>query len=557
MTPLPSSPGTRYFSATARLWLRINGTDYPLIAVTTNTSQNTIPTCEVVLPVGTNVSTQVRAKLPALRPQNDTGTETNRKIGDPKDLTGLTSQLQSAQVYIRLRGDAVPQGKWPETDVVLFDGALCGQGQTEIASQVHATLKLVHWLEQLDSASALSGTTHPGGATSATFRAVFGSPSGLTRPAFISDNYADAAILDPLNIQQDLWMKGLQPLFLRMTEENAVWLSAANSLCGEQLKNGNKEAAAALAKMNGTSKYAVPLKLAKIDGSGLLASNILAWLQGRINETIVTATLWEKLIGDLAPGLMFSVIPRVNDALVVPQQFACRDIWQTVYYGDTIELQTFRGARRPLRGVLAFSQGTDRSGFTSEEEATPGACFLPEAAGTGLVLHTVAPTWMSGLPLSAAKPSKTLFNRNGRGSGTSLPQAASAVAAQERADARELEADFYRRYAEWVYYSEAVRNSHCRVTGPLRFDICPGSTVSLKPLDAATARYTLQPHVAYVVGMTHHINAASHTASTTFELSHLRTEVENAESRFASDTHAIYDKLFVGAPLIDELAQLG
>lgn len=544
MTTLPNTSGTRYLYTKPKLWLLVDGKEYPVTTVTSTWAQNSVPTCEVAIPIGINVKTLVELIPPS-------GSSNLPSIGENTDAT----RLQRAKVIQRLTGDAVPSGQWPDEDIVHFDGFIAGRGHTEADAQVFLTIQLVHWLSQLDGSSALSGTTHPGGVTDGTFRAVFGSPEGLTRPAFISDNYPDAAIQDPLNITADIWGKGLQPLFVQMTAENSVFLSAANDLCGEQLKNGNAEAAEALGRMTGSSQYAVPLKLADVNEAGTVAAKILGWLQGRINETIVSSTLWEKIIGDLAPGLMFAVVPRVQDALVVPQQFACRDVWKTLYYDDTFPpMQMHRGARRPLRGVLAFAQSSYNTGLIAEDAVAPGGCFLPEAAGKGLLTHVVVPSWMSGLSLSISAPSQTAFRKQGAGSATSLPVTVDSAEADKRADARAQEADFYRRYAEWVYYTEALRNTHCRIESPLRFDICPGSTITLAPRPGSKqVRQTLEPNVGYVVSLTHQIDANSLTASTTFELSHLRTVAENEAGRFSSNTHAIYGKLFVGAPLIDEL----
>lgn len=540
MQLLPNTNGTRYFHTAPDLWLRIDDTDYPISGATCSFTQNSIPTCTVSIPVGTDADTGKRLALPSPR-SNVAG------IGS------VTTMLQRAKVMMSLRGDAVPSGTWPREDITLFDGAIVGRGHTRAGSQLSVSIQLIHWLYQVDSASALSGATHPGGATDATFRAVFGNSSGLARAAFISDNYPDAALLDAQGIISDIWAKGLQPLFKQMTAENSVWLSDVNTVCGEQITTGNAAAAEALARMIGSSR-AVPLTLGATDEAGAIAGKLTSWLQGRINETIVTSSLWEKLVGEIAPGLMFSVIPRVDDALVVPQQMACRSTWKSLYYDDAQSLQTFRGSRRPLRGVLAFAQGSDRSALTSGDAVVPGACFLPEDAAAGLLMHTVAPHWMTGLSLSLAKPSDTSMSRRGRGSATSLPRTPDADAAAQRQKASETEGDYYRRYAEWVYYTEALRGAHCRIGGPLRFDICPGSTIVLEPLTKSTTPDdVLESYVAYVVGLTISINVESLTAETTFELSHLRTVDENENGRFSSDTHAIYDKLFVGAPLIESL----
>ena len=550
MKILPDS-GMQFFATKVEIWLDVVTTEeetgfeggdidtYSVVAVTTNWAQNTIPTCEILLPVGVSISFG--------------GSSEPRELPNPTP-GGGDSAFRRARVQIRLEGDGMPSGKWPGNAVTLFDGLLISRGHANTSDKTGVTYQLIHWLAQLDYGSALSGATHPGGATSATFRAVFGNASGLSRPSFISDNFPDAMLLDPQNIVTDVWSKAIQPLFVQLTAENVVGVSEVDSLCNEQMASGNAEAAEALGRMDGTSEFSIPLALAGVDSQGILSGNILQWIQGRMNETLVNATLWEKLIGELAPGLMFTVVPRVEDALIVPQQFACREVWQEVLYDDTFDMQDFRSSRRPLRGVLVFSQYTDQSGFTAEETAVPGACFLPEQANRGLVLHTVAPAWMSGLAVSLARPSETAFRRQGVGSATSLPQPVDEEAVEAREDAAELETDYYRRYAEWVYYAEAVRSSHARLTGPLRFDICPASTIRLIHSDIATQRrQTLEPIVGYVIGLSHHINAETLTAATTFELSHMRTDAENDSSRYASDTHAIYGKLFAGAPLIDEL----
>jgi hypothetical protein len=49
------------------------------------------------------------------------------------------------------------------------------------------------------------------------------------------------------------------------------------------------------------------------------------------------------------------------------------------------------------------------------------------------------------------------------------------------------------------------------------------------------------------------INADSQSAGTTLTLSHMRTLEENADDKYSVNEHPLYDKTFIGAPLLDSL----
>ena len=115
--------------------------------------------------------------------------------------------------------------------------------------------------------------------------------------------------------------------------------------------------------------------------------------------------------------------------------------------------------------------------------------------------------------------------------------------------------DMWDAYAQSVYVQESTRGRMGAISGKLRFDIGPGSTVELEqqPKKFIGAEDELAaPLVGHVVRVTVNINSESRDATTSFKLAFVRTIKENQDDRLSVAKHPLYAEAYKGSPLIPE-----
>ena len=93
------------------------------------------------------------------------------------------------------------------------------------------------------------------------------------------------------------------------------------------------------------------------------------------------------------------------------------------------------------------------------------------------------------------------------------------------------------------------------LTGPLRFDIAPGSSVKIESTPAAgiLAKETAAPsYKATVLRVSISISVDPPSANTVFQLGYVRSEAEDNNPAFSSTEHPLWNKeTFIGCPLVN------
>ena len=115
-------------------------------------------------------------------------------------------------------------------------------------------------------------------------------------------------------------------------------------------------------------------------------------------------------------------------------------------------------------------------------------------------------------------------------------------------------------YAKMLYAANALRDRNATVTGKLRFDVSPGSTIIIGTAEAGdlTPGVDNLPKniVGFVARVTVTINSQNASAATTFEMTHIRTEEEDAsaeDGRISLQKHPFFADTFELAPLVESL----
>jgi hypothetical protein len=107
-----------------------------------------------------------------------------------------------------------------------------------------------------------------------------------------------------------------------------------------------------------------------------------------------------------------------------------------------------------------------------------------------------------------------------------------------------------RKYATHWYMSEILQQRYGELSGPLRFDIAPGSIVKIEtPIRDREHETNNENLYASVMSVTFAINADKATAGTSFSIAHTRTQ-EELDSDYSTDTAPLYGKTkWLGGPL--------
>lgn len=528
-------------------------------------SRNQIPNATCLLAVGRNASSGKAAKIHS-------------------ELSNL-ERAAKAKVYFRGYGDWDRKTEWPDTEQVIFEGRILGVSLQKAGGKLNLAIFLTHWLADLDYSSTLSSQSHPNNPASLTFSATVGS---LVRSGAVTVNAgmaqtAEARSITMANVRDDLWGKAIKPMLCSLAGEKHVKFKGAVSDCLGPAEGNNRQALAALARIEGVvaddagcsldlSCYTP--KLSMDLGEAVPESVAVAIAQAIRQESInsfAQTTFWGKLAGGYAAFFMFSVIPLVDRALVVPFIPGLRSTYCKEIKADDYAYIDARGElTRPLRavGVVAgrgLSTGILSGARGGEAILGLGGCFAPEDidASEGLLHCVQAPIWLSGLfdvGFSAARTTG-LKDRLGTASTTTpvaLAQARlrGAAGGKPKEDIIRDVSSLFNGYAHAVYVSESLRSRLAVVSGKLRFDIAPGSTVKLagsveRFLGGADALG--QELIGSVARVSLGIDAESGQAGTAFQLDCVRTTQENQQDATSLDLHPLYRTKFLGAPLVDDL----
>jgi hypothetical protein len=172
----------------------------------------------------------------------------------------------------------------------------------------------------------------------------------------------------------------------------------------------------------------------------------------------------------------------------------------------------------------------------------------------GLKLFKNPPGWFSGMGathLSAANSAVGARTTTAPKAGTPKPVGGPVPAPQ----AYEAHKSTLELFAQQWYVNEVLQQRYGELSGPLRFDIAPGSTVKIElPQSDAhkekKAQNTDEYIVASVMSVSYVINAERATAGTSFAIAHTKTQHENTLADYTVDVPPLYPEAeWPGGPL--------
>lgn len=532
---------------------------------------NAIPTCRLSVPLGRLMDDE----------------EAVAGIALMHWVTNYLELLAPLEVYASVEPLDASDGdfdKWPEGFFKVFEGFATTTGYRKNFGQVEFTIGGIHWLSHLDFSSPFSEVSHPFNPTQYTFKA--SAPIlGITNPhntgAMSRDSLAKA-FFSVKTIREDFWASGykVELAFGDVNEKDGLkhWFEAIGrerrfnwqqiqALFPEFVPQDgtNVNILSALSKFepfNGKYTYGLPLKMDMDDATANLAASAIKRHIGRTTvESFTGVTIWDKLVGQFGPEYMFSIIPMVDRALVVPTNPFYRLPWKKIASKDYNYIEYGTPLPRPLRavGILTGTNSlTGSDGSMERSTKFSGVTGFYQGRRDGMTIITNGPQWMMGYTATdwvedSVKVGGTMAN-------AFAPNAAGPRGDDTRAG-RFITAsrDLATRYAKFLYLQQVMQGRQAMVSGKLRFDISPGSIVEVegsaeKWVNSLIGELNTTEQKIYgqVLRTSILIDRQAQRAGTAFHIGFIRNGRDNEDDSLSAPRHPLWNRPFPGAPLVSE-----
>lgn len=526
-----------------------------IVSMSATFGLNAIPTASMVVAVGKdhrrNKVATIHKDRPKLKPR------------DP------------VKVFLKMIPESGKVEKIKGQKYKIFEGYLSGVGYQRSHNSANFTINVVHWLDDLNNSSALTGNWMPGSAydlaQAAVNNALAPGGGGVALPTAQLDPSRIVVTID--NVNADIWEKVIKPLFI----ETATWAFGREQSVPASGKLEPTNAAAigkgkgvlppgALNRMPGDgAKYYKPVGI-DVDGLGQNVEDAIRHsLQIVDARSFAYTTFWNKLIGECAPQFFFAVSPAVQWALPIPFFAALRGEYKTILAEEYSYANFNANMSQMLESVDVFypanSSPVSEGGLCGVDP--PGLRypigFYPkdeEQLKRGLKLYKEPPAWLTNLgAFQRNAPGATGEGGQRIGCGA-FPNAGTQQSVMQPPGViiSQLKAHGIADYlAEHWFKSELLYQRYGEMSGYLRFDIAPGSIIRIETPPRDIQWYESQDHYMYatVTQVSYSINAERAMAGTAFSLAHIRTLQENFDDRITSTQSPLFNSFWDGAPLAD------
>ena len=458
--------------------------------------------------------------------------------------------------YLTLEQLAGKPQNLPEGEFRLFDGYLTGISWQRLQGQAQATLHAKNWLLDMDYSSALSDTSHPTNPSEFSYRTTHlfdGSGGGASWTPM-----TDKSIITPGTLASDFWKEGLYEWLYELTKQDAI-NNEELSFIGAV--GGNETARKALKRFTTSGGRYVPLALDMHGAdSDSVADSVWNDIQAQTFESFASTTLWGKLVAEWASSYMFAVVPRVEDAVVIPFAPGLRTQWQyELDSKDYIAISSTAELMRVLRGVGVFAGLKWRAGADLREPDEGGArlgiggWYQAPGVTNGMIMFKQGPRWLTNM-IATDRYSEFSCGAGINVIGTSFHPGAGGdnATVTTPAEIKKQSKQLIDAYAHSLYVYEQLRLRQIELSGKLRFDIAPGATVLIGAEDELFIEGDAlgQDLVGDVMRITYLIDSENGRVSTGFNLSHVRTVTENKQDTFGLDRHPLWRNPWPGCGLL-------
>jgi len=545
---------TRYTGVRFRMWAEIADFTFDVVQWVADFEPNNIPKGSIMVPVGRGYKGNRHKTAEIHNAVNDLRVQVDAKVFLEVE------QLASSP------GDA--EG-WPAGEFVVFEGKAVGTGWRRGESGAQFIIYLLHWLSDLHYSSAVSATSHPLNPKDLGFDASQGDQlpvgAGAGQPGLWCAISGGDSIIKAANIENDLWGEVLQPWMLVIADQDRInrtqlGQGGGDDDGGDGVKNDSAKKALEriIPEADDADTCYVPSAVeAKGVNPSLIADNMQMAILLDTYEQWLNTTLWGKLVGQWVPAFFLMLVPRVENALVVPFTAGLRSEYKTLNGREYNFANVESSMPRVPRAVGIFhtikqSAGGDL-GFGGHAAPLGLVGYFESGPDDGLVILKDAPRWLSD-DVHAWRKSKESTGADGNTIGTTdHPGEGADEEEPKAADTRESMTPLLDAFAQHWYVTEMLKGRHGEMSGKLRFDIAPGSTVKIE-----AAREAFIPNDGLgtnmwgtVMRVSQQINAESQTAGTAFSIAHIRNEAENGDDKTSIDKPPFYKEAYKGCSLVD------
>ena len=517
--------------------------DRDIVQFSSTFEMNNIPTACLNVAVGLDIRTKAKARIHEVMQQ--------LKYNAPARVwLNVTPYNEQNVTDTDLTADG---------EILIFDGYATGVGWQRSTGGASCLINLQHWLADLDYTSALSGRSHPGNPSAWTYTANFfdmlpgqgGASGGQPLWCPVPGGY-DAITAAQI---ERFWSEVLRPWLLSVARNSGQTDPIDPRLLGGQLADDNSAdiAIAALQRMRADPDLI--LDLDGVNDADAIANSIRHWMGKETWNTWANTTIWGKLVGEWSPTYWFAIVPRVNDALVVPFTGGLRgEPWREIDVHEYVQCELSAFMPRGLRAVgihhpfMMTCGGHNDSAELVASRLHLAALWNPEPEVKGLIMLKDAPKWLCDPTQPYQYSYTTTGYVNDAVVGTVIDPAGTGVPARNRVEDRHpvrIERDMktmLMKLAHHWFACEMLKGRVGELSGRLRFDICPGSQVRIR---LGSSRHVdddqlAQPLLGSVMRVSTIINSEMQRAGTAFALAHLRTDEENRDDRYSVNKPPLY-----------------
>lgn len=466
-------------------------------------------------------------------------------------------------VKAEFKGHQSPDKTW-ELDGTfdLFWGYLSRPAYTMGTSAATLVLEVDHWLSNLATTSKYSYILQANSAAHNTRAAITQSMSG----GFVG--FDGVKVLYAKEAPDELW-ETTKKMFRYLAEQDRInkRLIEDLGLTGPEFVK-NTLALEALSRMDRGQTLTMKI-LGDLGDSSVIRDLVREGLANIVAAKDTGGSYWETLL-TLSHEFMFSVVPTIATATCAPVVKTVKksllriSASEYAHVSPSVELPVL-----PIRAVGLYSSCTwftlDTRGMSQTEYFSDpvmlGYWDLAKehpkdpqvTAGQLMVMN--APSWLhaSGQRLSTYVPGNTPGFRSIKTFANAKVQGKPPEERSPNDTQKEL--GIGNRLARAILSDVSWKHRVGAIIGRLRFDIAPGSPIELETVGKNVPFYKqsgddiLHAHV-YQVDI--EIDATVPRASTTLQLSHMRTAAEQQKfSSIVTDEHPLYGDTWGGTSLLD------